>query len=146
VPPQAALEITPSSGNAPLLVTASGAGSTDPDGSIVSYAFDFGDGTIVGPQATPTATHTYGLGAWTAVLTVTDNSGGTATDTVIVSTGTQPPVAVLSVTPDRGLAPLSVTADATGSSDPDGTVASYTFDFGDGTVVGPQASPVATHT
>jgi PKD repeat protein len=43
--------------------------------------------------------------------------------------------------------PLSVTADASASTDTDGTpIASYTFDFGDGTaLVGPQAGATATH-
>jgi PKD repeat protein len=57
----------------------------------------------------------------------------------------QPPLATLSVTPTTGTAPLTVTASAAGSSDTDPTpIASYTFDFGDGTVVS-NAAPTATH-
>ena len=55
----------------------------------------------------------------------------------------QPPVASLSVTPTSGTLPLQVTADASGSSDPDGTIASYSINFGDGTVT---SGPVAAHT
>ena len=52
----------------------------------------------------------------------------------------EPPEAALSVTPSSGPAALSVTADASGSTDSDATpIATYTFDFGDGVVVGPQA-------
>ncbi len=40
---------------------------------------------------------------------------------------------------------LDVTADATGSSDPDGTIDHYEFDFGDGTAVVNTTNPVATH-
>lgn len=57
------------------------------------------------------------------------------------------PGATLSVTPSSGRPPLPVTADASRSSDPDATpIASYSFDFGDGSpVVGPQSTPTATH-
>src|SRR5205823_6028194 len=146
-PPVARLTVTPSSGPAPLSVTADASASSDPDGTIASYRFDFGDGTVVGPQSSPTATHTYAAGTWTCRVVVTDNGGatGTASATVTATAANQPPVARLTVTPSSGPAPLSVTADASASSDPDGTIASYRFDFGDGTVVGPQSSPTATH-
>jgi len=82
--PTAALTLNPVTGNAPLAVTANAGGSVDPDGNIVSYRFDFGDGTIVGPQPGTTATHSYAAGSWTASVLVTDNSGGTATATASV--------------------------------------------------------------
>ena len=53
----------------------------------------------------------------------------------------QPPVAALSVTKLN----LDVTADATGSSDPDGTIDHYEFDFGDGTPVVNSTNPVVNH-
>jgi len=58
-------------------------GSSDPDGSIVNYAWDFGDGT----SATgPSATHAYSSpGSFTVTLTVTDDDGATATDTAVVT-------------------------------------------------------------
>jgi PKD repeat protein len=74
-PPTAALAVTPSTGNAPLSVSASAAGSTDSDGSVATYSFDFGDGTVLGPQTSPTATHSYAAGNWTVTVTVTDNEG-----------------------------------------------------------------------
>ena len=54
-----------------------------------------------------------------------------------------PPVAVLSVSPASGVAPLAVTASTSGSSDSDGSITSSRIDFGDGTVV---SGPTATHT
>ena len=60
-----------------------------------------------------------------------------------------PPAAELSVTPSSGLVDLDVTADASGSTDNDvlSPIASYTFDFGDGSaVVGPQPQATAAHT
>ncbi len=76
--PNAALSVTPRSGNAPLLVTANASSSSDPDGSIVSYQFDFGDGTIVGPQVSSSATHTYAVGTWPVQVIATDNRGGSS--------------------------------------------------------------------
>ena len=87
-PPVAALTVTPASGTAPLPVTADASASTD-DHGIVSYRFDFGDGSpVVGPQPGATATHTYGTaGTFTVTVTVTDTAGqsSTATDQVLVS-------------------------------------------------------------
>jgi PKD domain len=52
-----------------------GGGSTDPDGTVANFAWQFGDGaTATGPA--PTATHTYAKpGDYNAVLTLTDNEG-----------------------------------------------------------------------
>ncbi|TMQ54939.1 MAG: PKD domain-containing protein [Candidatus Eisenbacteria bacterium] len=79
-PPVARLTISPSSGSAPLPALADGSSSSD-DGTIVSYRFDFGDGTIVGPQASASASHTYAGGDWTCTLQVTDNGGLTGSTT-----------------------------------------------------------------
>ena len=58
----------------------------------------------------------------------------------------QPPVAALTATPLMGDAPLQVTFDGSGSSDPDGdTIASYTFTFGDGSPPVTQPSPTIMH-
>ena len=63
-----------------LTCTFDGTGSSDPDGSIASYAWTFGDG---GNGAGATTTHDYGTeGTFSATLTVTDNRGGTASTTV----------------------------------------------------------------
>jgi PKD repeat protein len=43
LPPTAVIQATPTSGAAPLAVSFSGAGSSDPDGSIVRYAWNFGN-------------------------------------------------------------------------------------------------------
>jgi PKD repeat protein len=149
-PPKAALTLTPASGPAPLLVRADASGSTDTDGTpIATYSFDFGDGSSVGPQAGAIASHQYASpGTYQVVVTVTDTAGlaSTAQQSVTVTTDA-PPVASLSLTPTTGRAPLPVSADASASTDNDATpISSYRFDFGDGTVVGPQAAATATHT
>jgi chitodextrinase len=64
-------------------------GSVDPDGMIVSYVWDFGDGTQ-GTGKTPT--HVYQApGQYTVTLTVTDDTGLTSTMTRIVTVSAQAP-------------------------------------------------------
>jgi parallel beta-helix repeat protein len=147
--PTANLTITPGFGTVPLQVTADASASTDPDGSpIATYSFDFGDGSVTGPQGIATGSHTYDTkGTYTVTLTVTDTAGNSSTATGTVVVGGDEPTVSLTASPTSGTAPLAVTADASASRDTDSTpIATYSFDFGDGNVTGPQAQPVATHT
>ncbi len=84
--PTAALSVSPTSGTAPLGVTADASKSTAGSAAIVSYTFAFGDGATVGPQPGATATHTYTTaGSYTVTVTVTDTNSLTATATQPVS-------------------------------------------------------------
>jgi parallel beta-helix repeat protein len=56
------------------------------------------------------------------------------------------PTAALTASPASGTAPLSVTADASGSTAGSAPISSYSFNFGDGSTTGPQSGPTATHT
>ena len=146
VPPSASLAITPPSGPAPLSVTADASASTAGTNPIASFTFDFGDGTRVGPQASATASHVYTSGGnYSVTVTVTDTSGVSSTASAAV-TATAPPNAALNVSPSSGATPLAITADASGSTPGSNPIASYIFNFGDGTTTGPQASASATHT
>jgi PKD repeat protein len=152
LPPSAALKVTPASGNPPLQVTADASASTDTDAtSIATYVFDFGDGTTVGPQKAATAAHIYNAaGAYTIKVTVTDTGGlssQASAQVTVQKAADAPPAASLAVSPPSGAPPLQVTADASASTDTDATpIATYTFDFGDNTVVGPQTAATAKHT
>jgi PKD repeat protein len=73
--PTARIAASRTSGLAPMAVEFSAAASTDPDGTIVDYAWDFGDGAI---GAGATVSHSYAPGRHTATLTVTDSAGATA--------------------------------------------------------------------
>jgi sugar lactone lactonase YvrE len=85
-PPTAAFTANPTSGAAPLTVNFDASGSTDANGTIVSYSWAFGDGQV-GAGVTPSHTYT-GAGSFTAILTVTDDGGATAsTSRVITVTG-----------------------------------------------------------
>jgi PKD repeat protein len=88
--PIARLSASPTSGTAPLAVQLSAAASSDADGHIVSYRFEFGDGTTAGPQTSATASHTYGAGNWTAKVTVTDDGGATAAAFASISVSSPP--------------------------------------------------------
>jgi PKD repeat protein len=72
-PPIAVLSVKPTSGIVPLEITVDGSNSIDPDGTIVKYEWDFGDGTkaywIAGKHTYTTA------GTFNLILTVTDNFG-----------------------------------------------------------------------
>ncbi|MBI2686797.1 MAG: PKD domain-containing protein [Acidobacteria bacterium] len=88
-PPVAVAAATPTSGIAPLTVAFSSAGSNDPDGSIASYSWNFGDGTALAATANPS--HAYqSAGTYTAVLTVTDDRGTTATAPVTITVNPDP--------------------------------------------------------
>ncbi|SMD19211.1 ThuA domain-containing protein [Kibdelosporangium aridum] len=96
--PVVVLDATPTSGQAPLTVNFSSAGTHDPDpGESISYAWDFtNDGTV--DSADPNATYTYTAnGVYYAKLTVTDSSGKTTSLTRTITVGnTAPTVTVTS--------------------------------------------------
>jgi len=120
--------------NQPVAFNASD--STDSDGTVENYTWDFGDGTIdYGAEVE----HSYAKpGAFAVILRVMDDNGDIGIDTLVV-TVTAPggvtniaPVALagndITARPDT-----SVTFNASGSSDADGTIVNYTWNFGDGT-------------
>ena len=145
--PIASFTCTPSSGHSPLTVSFDASASYDPDGSIVSYQWTFGDGTN-GTGVTISHTYTTTINrTYSVTLTVTDDNGAQATDTHTVSVTppppNSPPVASFTRTPSSGEAPLRVLFNASGSYDPDGSITSYVWDFGDG---GSGSGVTTTHT
>jgi large repetitive protein len=110
-----------------------GSGSSDPDGTLASYAWDFGDGVRGSGRTTQ---HSYAAeGTYQVTLTVTDDQGGidTLTQPVIVKLPGPPVNAVPNASFTSDVKDLVASFDGSGSSDPDGTVVSYAWRFGDGT-------------
>jgi len=108
----------------------SAAGSEDRDGTIVSYEWEFGDGTTA---TGPDPDHSYGsTGTYQVNLTVTDDEGANrTTSTEIEVAPNTDPVATF----EEETEGLNVTFSARLSGDDDGTITSYEWDLYDnGTV------------
>ena len=128
-PPAAEFMASPSPTNPGSPVTFNASASVDPDGTIVSYAWEFGDSTT---GTGVLITHAYANpGVFTVNLTVVDNQtlSSKATHQVTVNA---PPRAAYQFAPAAIYIGVSVTFDASTSMDSDGIIASYDWDFGDG--------------
>jgi len=133
VAPTASFTATPTSGQAPIAVAFDASTSSDPDGTISSYTWNFGDGQN---GSGVSGSHVYANeGTFTVILTVIDSGGlmSTASQTITVTApANASPTAAFTATPEVGIAPLTVMFNAATSQDPDGTIATYDWDFGDG--------------
>ena len=105
-------------------------GSYDLDGSIVSYFWDFGDGTNT---TGVTTSNSYAEdGVYTVTLTVTDDDGATGSANATITVSNRPPIASFTENATVVLTGKTIHFDASGSYDPDGTISSYLWSFGDG--------------
>ena len=122
-----------------LACTFDGSTSTD-DGTIVSYAWTFGDPNDPTSATGATASHTYTAeGTYNVTLTVTDDGGQTGTISQQVMAVNEAPVASFTV----ACTDLACNFDGSGSTDRDGTIVSYVWNFGDG---GTATGVAANHT
>jgi PKD repeat protein len=136
-PPVAAFT-APVSANPGSSVSFDASGSSQTDGAtIVSYDWDFGDGTTGTGIST---THSYSVrGTYTVTLTVTDSDGftGSVSHQILIHTA---PTAAFGFAPAPPSAGQTVTF--TSQTTPgDGTITSYQWDFGDGSANGTGSSP-----
>jgi PKD repeat protein len=117
---------------------ATGSGGGASGAAITGYSWSFGDGTT-GTGATPS--HVYAAaGSFKVKLTVTDATGASGSSTQTLAVLDEPPGAAFAATPAVPIPGQPVAFDGMGSSDRDGTIASYAWDFGDG-VTGAGAKP-----
>ncbi len=161
-PPQASFTVSPSPG---VFAFTFNSTSFDLDGSIANpggYFWDFGDGTQDLGETGPVVTHDYGVpGSYTASLRVQDSLGatGSARDSLgsviqnnqpshvshlVPPSVDVPPVAAFTFSPASPKVGEVVTFDASGSFDPDGSIVSYVWDFGDFIPVF-SVLPIASH-
>jgi PKD repeat protein len=129
-PPFAIFTPSPTTALTGITISFVGTASYDPDGTVVSYSWDFGDGSTASGA---TASHSYSIaGNYTASLTVTDNSGSTASNTALIIIQDRPPTAIITVPTGTTSAGQSASFSAAGTVDPDGTISTYAWNFGDG--------------
>ncbi len=110
-----------------------GTGSSDPNDDALTYAWDFGDGAM---GTGPMPTHTFAAdGTYIVTLTVNDGVSdspmASTTATVLTPPANRAPTADAGG-PYAGDTAVAVMFDGGASSDPDGDVLSYLWDFGDG--------------
>jgi PKD repeat protein len=128
--PTVSISANRTSAKAPLSVTFN-CSANDPDGTISKYYWSFNDGQTSNTQ-NPTHTFTTPGKTYTVSLTVTDNNGDTAGDTISITTlANELPTVSATANHYSGSSPLTVKFTGK-ASDPDGSITSYQWNFGDG--------------
>lgn len=120
------------SGPVPLEVTFDASSSTDPEDDIVDYEWDFdSDGET--DDTGSSATYSYDeVGTYEATLRVIDAGGNISEKIVSIVVTAQGIVASMTIDESNGETPLLVNFDASASTYKEGSIASYEYDFGDG--------------
>jgi PKD repeat protein len=131
--PTASFGFNPSAPETGETVSFDGSGSSDSDGTIASYSWSWGDGSPAGSGVSPT--HSYGAaGDYTVTLVVTDDDGGTDQTSQVVSVSDPPPPPSNNA-PTASFSVSCIDNDCTFtdlSTDTDGSVVAWSWDFGDG--------------
>jgi len=130
-PPTAAF----SAGTNGLTVSVDGSSSSDPDGTIASYAWTFGDGSTA---TGVTADHAYAAaGTYTVTLKVTDNQGATSSTSKQVTVAANTGNTIAQDNFERTVASGWGTAQTGGAWSVAGTATSYTVGSGTGNINDP---------
>ena len=127
-PPTAAFTHSPSAPLVNQTVTFNASTSSDLDGTILNYAWDFGDSQ---KATVMIVNHTYSnIGNYTVTLTVTDNDGLSDIETQTTRIYAEPS-ASFDFSPQLPWVSSTVTLNASSSYDSDGAIITYRWDFGD---------------
>ncbi|MDH7505022.1 MAG: PKD domain-containing protein [Candidatus Acetothermia bacterium] len=134
VPPKASFTVSPERAYTGEVITFDASASDDPDGEIVKYEWDFdGNGEFEECLTAAKVTHSYAdNGTYAVKLRVTDDEGETATAQGQVQVLNRAPRAALSFDPEKPTDADTIQF-KDDSSDPDGQVVKWSWDFGDGT-------------
>ncbi len=136
-PPVASFTATPNSALSGTAIAFNASASSDSDGTVTKYEWDLdGNGSYeTNTGAVATTSKTFATpGNRTIGLRITDNNGATATSSQAVSIQNRAPTASFTASPATALSGVAIAFNASASSDPDGTIAKYEWDFdGNGT-------------
>lgn len=135
--PEAILDVDLTEVNTHEVVSFNAEDSLDLDGEVLEYYLDFGDGSNSGWIQTPTASHTYsdGTNLYTVKLSVKDDDGAVNENTaeVKITVNNMEPLATLSADKIEAFTYEYILFNGGLSTDSDGSISTYFFDFGDGT-------------
>jgi PKD repeat protein len=134
MPPVAVIVPSSETGKVGKPVTFDGSSSYDPEGEVlVYYSWYFSDG---GNESGPVVTHTFAaVGQFTVVLQVEDATGAWGYEELAFSVlAPVPPIAVVAYSPANPVVGEQVIFDGSWSIDPDGSIVTYIWQFGDGSI------------
>ncbi len=142
--PNAVIVANRQSGLLPLDIKFNAFESNDPDGKIIRYDWDYGDGVKESGEKLKKTSHTYEQeGTYTASLSVLDDDFRIDIAQLEITVNSGTPEANFEVSASSGMIPLTVNFDASNSVDFDGEIVSYDWNFGDGATA---SGVFATHT
>jgi len=155
LPPTPALSAKEAAGKVGQVIHLSANKSTDPDGTVAFYHYEFGDGDSSGWFNASSVIHMYReIGVYYPSVRVRDDLGaesnGTAFTQMEINEEGLPtqnvlPTAKLTTSLTEVLTKVPVQFDGTGSTDADGKVTQYLFDLGDKTSTDWSISPTLVH-
>jgi|WetSurSiteA1Bulk_404760.scaffolds.fasta_scaffold01260_4 PKD repeat protein len=131
--PRALLDYAPLQPEVDEFVSFDASKSSDLDGKIVDYEWDFGDGDSSHGASKSVCRHIYSSsGKFLANLTVTDNEGDQSTKTLEINVKEPLPEAIITYSPINPQVGEAITFDASQSKDKRGQITKYEWDFDDG--------------
>jgi PKD repeat protein len=145
VAPVARLVASVTSGAAPLAVSLDASSSSDADGSVVSYLWDWeGDGQVDSETSSGVVARTFAAGVHRPSVVAVDDDGVASSPVAVEVRASNPPVASATA-PSKARSGEPVAFDASASYDPDGSIVAYEWNFGDGSPVVTTTRPTVTH-